>query len=101
MENLASYRLDPPRGGPCYAIVTIVECTDRGFIVESVQVLPTPEKAQAASKSMGQLQYLALQLARPGEKRQLPWTSEASPAQAKKCRVLGKSPTGPELPAVE
>ena len=55
MENLASYRLGPPRGSPCYAIVTIVECTDRGFIVESMQIVPTPEKAEAASKSMGRL----------------------------------------------
>jgi hypothetical protein len=101
MENLASYRLDPPRGSPCYAIVTIVECTSSGFVVESVQVLPTLEKAQAASKSMSKLQYLALHLAKSGEKRQLPWSSEASPAQAKKCRVLGKSPTGPEILAVE
>ena len=100
MENLASYRLDPPRGGPRYAIVTIVECTTDGFIVESVQLIATADEAKSASESMSRLQYLAVQLAKAGLKRPLPWTNESSPALAKKCRTLGKSPTGPELPNV-
>ena len=100
LESLASFNLNPPIGGPSYAIVTIVECTTDGFIVGSVQLLATVEEAKSASKSMSRLRFLAKRLASQGQKRSLPWSTETSPALAKKCPVLGKSPTGPELPDV-
>ena len=83
LENLPSFRLDPSP-----PIAPIVERTTDGFIVESVQLLATAALAKAASQSMSKLQYLALQLAKQGHKRSLPWTHDCSPAMAKKRRVL-------------
>ena len=72
LENLPSFRLDPSP-----PIAPIVERTTDGFIVESVQLLATAALAKAASQSMSKLQYLALQLAKQGQKRSLPWTHSA------------------------
>ena len=44
-----------------------------------------------------QLLRLALRINQVDVKRILPWDENMSPMQAKRCRKLGKSPTGPAI----
>lgn len=95
LENLTAYRLDPPRSGPQHALVTITGKVDDAFVVEQVQLL-TPAEAADAQASLLKLLHLAVHL-HTNRKRAVPWDDQASPAKAKKCRALGRSPTSADI----
>ena len=99
MENLPNYRLDPPRGGEQHALVTISDKIGDTFVLDQVQLLSQEEANQAAA-SMRRLLSVAIEVHKPARKRGGAWTEEFSPAIAKKCRVLGRSPTDAAVPAV-
>ena len=92
MDNLPSYRLDPPRGGAQHALVTLSAMMDDVFVVDQVQLLSAPE-AERAKASLQTLRRLAWQIHLPSRKRGASWSDDFSPAVAKKCRSLGRSPT--------
>jgi hypothetical protein len=94
--NVTSYKLDPPRGSAQYALVTITGKIGEVFVVEKVQQLPEKE-AKDAQESLCQLFLLAANLSLQDLKRNAPWTEDHSPAQAKRCRVLGRAPTDAAL----
>ena len=96
MDNLTSYKLDPPRGGAQCALVTITGKIDDVFVVEHVQHL-SPSEAEAAKISLRQLLLLASQGRLKDLKRNAPWTDDMSPAKARRCRTLGRSPTAPPI----
>ena len=96
LDNLSSYRLDPPRGGAQYALVTITGKADDVYVVELVQLL-SPADAVSAKNSLLKLLRLAIEINTSNLKRSAPWTTEDSPAQAKKCKVLGRCPTSEPL----
>ena len=96
LENLPAYRLDPPRGGAQYALVTITGKADDVFVVELVQLI-SPEAAAQAKTSLLKLMRLAIEINSSTNKRGLPWSDDVSPATAKKCRTLGKCPTDDPL----
>ena len=93
-DNLTQYKLDPPRGQKQHALVTITDMVKEGeFVVETVQLV-TQEHVNALTTSMITWTRLAKELVvGDSGKRSLPWTEFSSPAGAKKCRVLGRSPT--------
>ena len=66
------------------------------FVVEQVQLL-TAEQAATAKQSLLQLLRLAIQMNQKDFKRNNPWDDAMSPVQAKRCRFLGRSPTGPPI----
>ena len=69
------------------------------FVLESVQLL-SPSEAEKILPVFKQFIYfasLATQIAQ-GEKRKVEWTEDVNPSTAKKCKTLGRSPTGKELP---
>ena len=100
MENLPTYRLDPPRGNAQHALVTISALVGDTFVVDRVQLLSQDEAVSAAA-SMKMLIHLAGHLHDPRRKRSSgPWTEEFSPAIAKRCRILGESPTDDGIPAL-
>ena len=110
LDNLMDFKLDPQKGEKCQAaLVSVTTVLDdekdsagrsvKCLLVENVQQL-TSAQADALCPQYRQMLYhaaLAGQLSRKGEKRK-EWSSEESPAKAKMCRQLGRSPTGPPLP---
>jgi hypothetical protein len=98
LENLTNYKLDPPRGGTQSALITITGKIDDVFVVDQVQLLREEEAAEA-KQSLSQLLQLAIRMNQKDFKRNSPWDDNMSPVQAKRCRVLGRSPTGPPIDA--
>ena len=96
VENLSQYKLDPPRGAKQHAIITITDVTaEANLVVEAVQHIPT-DQVQRVTASFATWAQLAADLVLgTSDKRTLPWTDLSSPASAKKCRTLGRSPTDP------
>ena len=92
LESLPSYRLDPVRGKPQHALVTITAKVDDAFILDQVQLIDE-ESALKAKASMKALLSLAMHLKSRDAKRAIIWTETSSPASAKKCRTLGRSAT--------
>ena len=96
MENLTSYKMDPPRGGAQHALVTLSAMMGDVFIVDQVQQF-TVEDAELAKTSLQTLLCLAEQIHLPSRKRGASWSNAFSPAAAKKCRILGRSPSAAPL----
>jgi hypothetical protein len=92
LDNLPQYRLDPPRRGVQYALITVTSMMQDTFIVDQVQLL-SEEEGNAATVSLKQLMLLTRQMYAPDRKRGGEWNATFSPASAKKCRFLGRSPT--------
>ena len=68
------------------------------LLVDAVQQID-PSKAQALQPVLSKMIYFAALAGQISRKRdQEQWTPEESPAKTSKCRILGRSPTGPELP---
>ena len=92
-DNLTRYKLDPPRGQKQHALVPITDVAAGVFVVETVQLV-SQEDVNALMTSMITRARLAKErVLGDSGKRSLPWTEFSSPAGAKKCRVLGRSPT--------
>ena len=96
-DDMVAYRLDPPRGKPQFALVTITNKIGDDFIIESVQLL-NDAQAQTAKISMLSLMNLAQKVGNRDKKRSVEWTQDSSPWKARKCTALGRSPTEAELP---
>ena len=97
----ADYQLKPSRGKTTQtAFVVIADVLERGsadkppvFLVESLERIPDAE-ATVAPEHMRRLIFFASRTAKmQGSKERTVWTEETSPANAGKCRKLGKSPT--------
>ena len=97
LDNLRSFKLDPPRGGTQHALVTITAKTPDAFVVETVQPLTQTQAEQAAS-SLKQLLYLAMHMHNRDRKRVAEWSNISSPATHSRCKRLGRSPTDAEVP---
>jgi len=107
LANLQDFKLDPPkRANEQAALVVLSDALPSGrdavlnrFVLESVQLL-SPSEAEKILPVFKQFIYfasLATQIAQ-GEKRKVEWTEDDNPGTAKKCKTLGRSPTGNELP---
>ena len=92
LDNLPQYPLDPPRRGVQYALISVTSMMQDTFIVDQVQLL-SEEEGNAATVSLKQLILLTRQMYAPDRKRGGEWNATFSPASAKKCRFLGRSPT--------
>ena len=92
LENLAQYRLDPVRGKPQQALVTITNKTANSFIVESIQLL-SAEEADEAKQSLAALLHMAIRVHQRDRKRQVEWNADVTPMKLRKCRRLGRFPT--------
>ena len=97
LANLPQYRLDPPRGGATYALVTITGKNEDAFVIESVQPL-TEEQASQARTSLVKLLHFAMHMNARDRKRPVEWSESCSPTAARKCSKLGRSPTDEDMP---
>ena len=110
LDTITDYKLDPPKNAKEQAaLISVTGVTDadpdnaeqpiKGFIADEIELLK-PEEANVLKALWNQKLYfaaLAGQIFSRKRDRET-WSSEEHPAQAAQCRVLGKSPTGPELP---
>ena len=96
LENMTAYRLDPSRGQVQHTMVTVTGQTDDIFVVELVQLL-SAEEATEARASLLKLLRLAMDINSSNLKRSAPWTTNDSPAKARKCKELGRCPSGPPM----
>lgn len=109
LDNVTDYKLDPPKNAKeLAALISVTGVTDvdpdnaqqpiKGFIADDVQLL-TPEEANGLKAMFKQWMYSAALAGQVSRKRDREsWSQEEHPAKAGKCRTLGRSPTGPELP---
>ena len=108
LETVTDFKLDPPaRSKTQAALVTVTAVIDKGkdsagqpvqeFLVDNVQLLGTTE-ADTVALMLSKSLYLASLSGQISPKRDIEWSADESPAKAKTCRVLGRSPTGPPLP---
>jgi len=98
--DMASFRLDPIRGKPQFALVIISNMIGDDFIVESLQLLDN-DAVQAAKNSMLVLMNLTQMIQTRDKKRIFEFTPDDSPAKARKCSQLGKAPTDTQLACYE
>ena len=110
LDNIMDYKLDPPKNAKEQAaLISVTGVTDvdpdnaeqpiKGFVADEIELLK-PEEANVLKALWNQKLYygaLAGQICCRKRERET-WSSDENPAQAAECRVLGKSPTGPELP---
>ena len=105
VKTSPEYQLKPARGIKTQtAIVLIADVLEAFsadkpavFLVESLQKIPDSE-AEAAPDHIRRLIHFASFAAKiQGKCSERGWTDETSPANAGKCRRLGKSPTNEEL----
>jgi hypothetical protein len=79
------------------------EATDaaKEFVVDSVQLLSDDQAIQLQHAFQKLIYYSTLVSQQPPKERlkMEHWNESDSPMSAKKCRRLGKAPTGDELPA--
>ena len=92
MDNVTSYRLDPPQGGAQHALLPLSSVQKDTYIVDQVQHL-SPEQAQSAKDSLRRLLRVAVGMHAQSRKRGGAWSDEFSPLAAKRCKVLGRSAT--------
>ena len=108
LDNVKDFKMDPPRGKKQQAALVMItgigdfdEQTDaaKEFMVDSVQLIQEDQAVQLHSAFQKLIYYGTLVSQQPSTtKRVEEWTDKDSPMQAKKCRRLGKAPSGEELP---
>ena len=109
VQSSPDYQLKPTRGHKTQmAFVTIIAVLESGsaekpfvFLVEYLEKVPDSD-AQSAPEHMRRRIYFASQAAKmQGTSSDRKWSEDMSPANAGKCRRLGKSPTDKELEKYE
>ena len=92
--------LTPSHGKHVYAVALITGIHGDTLFPESVETLTRGEKDELA-KAIRQEMTIAIRLMQHTiSGTRTPWNETTSPLAAQKCRVLGRSPTGPELEAL-
>ena len=90
-ENVTAYRLDPPRGAPQHALVTLSSVVEGTFVVDQVQHITRGEADTGKLISPAPLFSVAVSLHTPSRKRGGKWTDECSPLCANRVKILGRS----------
>ena len=107
LGNVTDFKLEP-RGekfqaalasvtGVSEAIADGAEQPTQIFTVDDIQRL-SPSEAEALKPVLLKKLYFAALIGQVSRKRREPWTTEENPGQAFKCRTLGRSPTGADVP---
>ena len=106
LKAAADYQLKPLRGQTkqtaAVVISSVLEAGSAGkppkYLVDSIEKMDPTEAEHAAEHMNKRIRFAGLiaKMQGTGSKRELamPWTDEKSPANASKCRKLGRAPTG-------
>ena len=109
LGSVPSFKLDPPRSTKSQAALILISDVlqastaekPASFMVDSVQLL-SAEEAQRAVPVLKQFIHFTCLAHKGGQnarkRSSAYWTESESPANAAKCRLLGRSPTGEVLP---
>ena len=109
LDTVTDFKLDPPgraKNQAALVSVTGVIATDADSVAQPVNILLLDnvqlvalEEAEALKPIFNKMLYFAALNGQVSRKREHePWSAEASPAKASRCRVLSRSPTRPPLP---
>jgi hypothetical protein len=101
LRTSPDYQLKPSRGMKTQtAFVVIADVLEAGsaekppvFLVESLEKIPDAEAETAPDHISRLIHFASLTAKMQGKGSKREWTDETSPANARKCRRLGKSPT--------
>ena len=100
-EARTSYLLTPTHGKHVFALAVITSVQDNTLFAESVETIQKDEK-NSSLMTMLQEMTLAVELMKHASAGvTTPWTDVISPLAAPRCRVLGKSPRGPQLDSMD
>ena len=101
-KNRSALMLSPSHGKHIYAIAIITAISGNTLYAENVETVPRDEKDELAtcmSREMTLVTRLMKHRGKEGTKKS--WDETTSPLASRSCRKLGKSPTGPELDALD
>ena len=104
----SALKLDPRgRSKNQAALVSVTTVLDAGkdsvalpvkeLLVDNVQLLTTQD-SDAFKPILCKMLYFAALAGQISRKTNYKWSPDENPAKASTCRVLGRSPTGPQLP---
>ena len=101
VQTSADYQLKPVRGAKTQtALVVIADILEAGtaekppvFLVESLEKIADADAEAVPDHVRRLIHFASLTAKMQGKSSQRVWTEETSPANARKCRRLGKSPT--------
>jgi hypothetical protein len=100
-EGRTSLMLTPSHGKPAFALAVITAVNATTLFAETVETFSKDDK-DAMLMSIRQEMTLAVALMENASKgSEALWSDTTSPLAASRCRHLGKSPTGPELDAMD
>ena len=105
VKTSPDYQLKPARGMKTQtAFVVITDVLEEGsadkppvLLVESLEKIPDEDAAAALDHIRRLIQFASLTAKMQGTSATRQWTDDISPANAHKCRRLGKAPTDDEL----
>ena len=109
LDNVTDFKLDPSgRAKTQAALINVTGVLEhdgdsaeqpvKSLLVDNVQLL-SPEEALLYQERLKEMLYFAAlggQISRKKERE--PWSPEVNPGKARKCKSLGRSPSGPALP---
>ena len=107
LDTVTDLKLDPPRGAKTQAaMISISAILDSSaeqptsLLVDTVQLLTAEDATTRLTPVMRKMIcFTALSSQMADRKRAIEgWSEEESPGKAARCRTLGRSPTGQELP---
>ena len=109
LQSSPDYQLKPKRGQPAVlAFVTISDVLTPAsdghpatFLAESIDKVSEDEATAAPEHLRRTIHFAALAADQQGSRKSGSWTEDISPANAGKCRRLGRSPTDEPLAMYE
>ena len=92
--------LSPSHGKHVYALVVITGVHGNTLYAENVETLQRDEKDQLAKAIRQEMTLVTRLLQKKSSPKEVQWDEKTSPIASSKCRLLCRSPTGPELDAM-
>ena len=99
-NNRTSLMLAPAHGKHVYALVVITAIRDDTVYAAIVESVQRDEKEQLAKAIRQEMTFATRLMQHTIGCKTTPWDETTSPLASSRCRVLGRSPTGPELDAL-
>ena len=100
-DNQSALRLSPSHGKHVFALAVIAAVHDKTLIAENVETLQNDEKEQITKAMKQEMMLVTRLLQHTSNGSFIEWNETTSPLASSRCRALGKSPTGPDLDAMD
>ena len=100
-DNRSTLMLTPSHGKHVYALAVITAVHGNTLYAENVEALQRDEKEHLAKAIRREMTLVTRLLQHTSSSKGAVWDETTSPIASSRCRVLGKSPTGPELDVMD